>query len=144
LSDPTEPTGRPVKVLLGLLGMDQHEVGALHVASALRDGGMEVVYVGRFNLPAHIVEAAVQEGVDVIGLSCHSWEYLHYLDELMAELRARGLSAPVVLGGSVVTAADADSARKKGVAASFGPAADPDDIVATIRRLGTSPDPEAP
>jgi methylmalonyl-CoA mutase C-terminal domain/subunit len=128
---------RPVKVLLGLLGMDQHEVGAVSVARALRDAGMEVVYLGRFNLPADIVEAAVQEGVDVIGLSCHSWEYLHYLDELMEKMRARGLAVPVVLGGSVLTQGDAALVREKGVAATFGPGADPQEIVAAIRRLAT-------
>ena len=139
----SDPSAKPVKVLLGLLGMDQHEVGAVSVARTLRDAGMEVVYVGRFNLPADIVEAAVQEGVDVIGLSCHSWEYLHYLDELMEGIRERGLSVPVVLGGSVLTPGDARRVREKGVAATFGPGADPDDIVATVRRLGTPAGPEA-
>ena len=133
----TGPPARPVKVLLGLLGMDQHEVGAVFVARALRDAGMEVVYAGRFNLPVDIVEAAVQEGVDVVGLSCHSWEYLHYLDELMEGMRERGLAVPVVLGGSVMTPGDAARVREKGVAATFGPGAAPEDIVATIRRLGT-------
>jgi methylmalonyl-CoA mutase C-terminal domain/subunit len=107
------------------------------VARALRDAGMEVVYVGRFNLPADIVEAAVQEGVDVIGLSCHSWEYLRYLDELMEGMRDRGLSVPVVLGGLVVTPTDAGRVRENGVAATFGPGADPESIVAAVRRLGT-------
>jgi methylmalonyl-CoA mutase C-terminal domain/subunit len=133
----TDPPAKPVKVLLGLLGMDQHEVGAISVARALRDAGMEVVYIGRFNLPADIIEAAFQEGVDVIGLSCHSWEYLHYLDELMEGIRGRGLAAPVVLGGSVMTPTDAARVREKGVAATFGPGAAPEDIVATVRGLGT-------
>jgi len=135
LTDSTDPSAKPVKVLLGLLGMDQHEVGAVSVARVLRDAGMEVVYVGRFNLPADIVEAAVEEGVDVIGLSCHSWEYLHYLDELMEGMRERDVAVPLVLGGSVMTPGDAARVRGKGVAATFGPGAAPDDIVATVRRL---------
>jgi len=94
---------RPVRVLLGLLGMDQHEVGAVAVARLLRDAGMEVVYLGRFNLPPEIARAAADEGVDVIGLSCHSWEYLHYVDELLARLREEWIAPPVVLGGSVIT-----------------------------------------
>ena len=96
---------RPIRVLIGILGLDQHEVGAMAVSRILRDAGMEVVYLGRFNLPADIAKAAIEEGADVIGLSCHSWEYLHYLDPLFAALRENGLDTPVVVGGSVVTEA---------------------------------------
>lgn len=126
---------RPIRVLLGLLGMDQHEVGAVAVARLLRDAGMEVVYLGRFNLPPEIARAAADEGVDVIGLSCHSWEYLHYVDELLARLREEGIAVPVVLGGSVITPEDARAMAEKGVAASFGPGAEPTQIVSTIRQL---------
>jgi len=133
---------RPVKVLLGLLGMDQHEVGAVAVARTLRDAGMEVVYLGRFNLPADIAEAAVQEGADVIGVSCHSWEYLYYLEELFAGLAQRGVSIPVVVGGSVITPGDARAIRAKGVAATFGPGADPGEIVRTIEALAGREEPD--
>jgi methylmalonyl-CoA mutase C-terminal domain/subunit len=124
-----------IRVLIGILGLDQHEVGATAVARALRDAGMEVLYLGRFNLPPDIVKAVVEEGVDVIGLSCHSWEYLHYLDQLFALLREQGLEVPVVVGGSVVTAEDARAIRTKGVAAAFGPTAGTAEIVATVERL---------
>ena len=126
---------RPLRVLIATLGLDQHEVGAVAVARQLRDAGMEVIYLGRFQLPPAIVKAAVDEAVDVIGLSCHSWEYLYYLDELMALLRERGLALPVVLGGSVLTAADARALEAKGVAAAFGPTSAVEDIPATIERL---------
>ena len=126
---------RPLRVLIATLGLDQHEVGAVAVARQLRDAGMEVVYLGRFQLPPAIVKAAVDEAVDVIGLSCHSWEYLYYLDELMALLRERGLAIPVVLGGSVLTAADARALEAKGVAAVFGATSAVEDIPATIERL---------
>ena len=126
---------RPIRVLIAILGLDQHEVGAMAVARMLRDAGMEVVYLGRFNLPGDIAKAALEEGADVVGLSCHSWEYLHYLDPLLAALREHGLDAPVVVGGSVVTAADARAIRAKGVAAAFGPTADATEIIATIERL---------
>jgi methylmalonyl-CoA mutase C-terminal domain/subunit len=126
---------RPIRVLIGILGLDQHEVGATAVAHALREAGMEVVYLGRFNLPPDIAKAAVEEGADVIGLSCHSWEYLHYLDELLALLRERKLGVPVVVGGSVVTAEDARAIQAKGVAAAFGPTADTAEIAATVERL---------
>ncbi len=126
---------RPIRVLLGILGLDQHEVGAVAVARMLRDAGMEVVYLGRFNLPGGIAKAAVEEGADVVGLSCHSWEYLHYLDPLFTALREHDLEVPVVVGGSVVTGADARAIRAKGVAAAFGPTADGAEIVAIIERL---------
>jgi methylmalonyl-CoA mutase C-terminal domain/subunit len=126
---------RPIRVLIAILGLDQHEVGAIAVARALRDAGMEVIYLGRFNLPAHIAQAALEEGVDVIGLSCHSWEYLHMLAPLFEALRAVGQDVPVVVGGSVVTPSDARAIVKQGVAAAFGPTAESGEIVETIRRL---------
>ena len=126
---------RPLRVLIATLGLDQHEMGAVAVARQLRDAGMEVVYLGRFQRPPAIVKAAVDEAVDVIGLSCHSWEYMYYLDELMALLRERGLAIPVVLGGSVLTAADARALEAKGVAATFGATSVVEDIPATIERL---------
>jgi methylmalonyl-CoA mutase C-terminal domain/subunit len=126
---------KPLRVWIGMLGLDQHEVGATAVARLLRDAGMEVIYAGRFNLPPGIVKAAVEEDVDVIGLSCHSWEYLEYIDELMQLLRQRELNVPVVVGGSVITAGDERLLRDKGVAAVFGPTAPVEDIPAAIRRL---------
>ena len=74
---------RSVRILIGILGMDQHEVGAIAVSRMLRDAGMEVIYAGRFNLPHMIVQTCVQEDVDVIGLSCHSCEYLYYVPQLI-------------------------------------------------------------
>ena len=126
---------KPIRVWIGTLGLDQHEVGATAVTRLLRDAGMEVIYAGRFNLPPGIVKAAVEEDVDVIGLSCHSWEYLEYIDELMQLLRQRDLDVPVVVGGSVITAGDERLLREKGVAAVFGPTAPVEDIPAAIRRL---------
>jgi methylmalonyl-CoA mutase C-terminal domain/subunit len=127
---------KPLKVLVGILGMDQHEVGAVSVARTLRDAGMDVVYLGRFNLPPSIVKAAIEESADVIGLSCHSWEYIYYLDELMELLREQNVDIPVVVGGSVVTPEDARTIQAKGVAAAFGPGAQAEEIVATIEGLG--------
>jgi methylmalonyl-CoA mutase C-terminal domain/subunit len=123
------------KILIAVVGLDQHEVGALSVAHALREAGMEVVYNGRFNLPPAIVEAALEEGVDLIGLSAHSWEYLHYIDEILQGLREAGLNIPVVLGGSVITPSDEKILLEKGVAAAFGPSSTMDRAVAVIRDL---------
>jgi methylmalonyl-CoA mutase, C-terminal domain len=134
------PAGGTVSVLLAILGMDQHEVGARAVARVLRDAGMEVVYAGRFNLPAGIAKMAAEEDVDVIGLSCHSWEYLYYVDELLALLR-QDARIPVIVGGSVITPADARALAAKGVAATFGPGATLEEIVATVRRLAAAGSP---
>lgn len=127
--------GRPIRLLLSMLGMDQHEAGAFAVAALLRDAGMEVVYAGRFGIPETIVSAALQEGADVIGLSCHSWEYLYYLDEMMALLEKRGLDIPVVLGGSVLSQKDRSEVLAKGVAATFGPGSSAQEIVAQIEGI---------
>ncbi|MCP4756032.1 MAG: methylmalonyl-CoA mutase [Proteobacteria bacterium] len=126
---------RKNRVLIGVLGLDQHEVGAVGIARMLRDEGMEVVYIGTFNVPKTIVRAAIQEGVDLIGLSCHSWEYLHYIPELMELLEKEDLRIPVVVGGSVITAKDGEEVLKMGVAAAFGPSSTNMDIIDGIDGL---------
>ena len=126
---------RPVRILLAILGLDQHEAGAFAVARLLRDAGMEVIYLGRFGTPEIVVDSALEEGVDVIGLSCHSWEYLYYLDELFELLKSRELDIPVVVGGSVLSQDDKNEIQAKGVAATFGPGSDAGEIVQQIRRL---------
>jgi len=128
-------TARPVRILLAILGLDQHEAGAFAVARLLRDAGMEVIYLGRFGTPETVVASALDEGVDVIGLSCHSWEYLYYLDELLELLRSRELDVPVVVGGSVLCQDDKNEIEAKGVAATFGPGSDAGEIVQQIRSL---------
>ncbi len=130
------PNKRPTaKVYIGLLGLDQHEAGALSVTRMLSEAGVEVVYGGRFNLPASIAAAAADEDVDLIGLSCHSWEYLYYIDELVAALAAAGKPVPIVLGGSVITSKDEADLRERGVAATFGSSSTPDQIVSEVVRL---------
>ncbi len=126
---------RPIRILLAILGLDQHEAGAFAVARLLRDAGMEVIYLGRFGTPEIVVASALEEGVDVIGLSCHSWEYLYYLDELFELLKSRELDIPVVVGGSVLSQDDKNEIQAKGVAATFGPGSDAGEIVQQIRSL---------
>jgi len=126
---------RKIRVLIGTLGMDQHEVGAIAVARMLRDAGMEVIYISKFNLPAGIVATSLQEDVDVIGLSCHSWEYLHYVPDLLKLLKENQADIPVVLGGSVITPQDQRELMEMGVSASFGSGAKENCIVGKIREL---------
>ncbi|MGR9089799.1 MAG: cobalamin B12-binding domain-containing protein [Gammaproteobacteria bacterium] len=124
-----------IRVLVGVLGMDQHELGAIGIAKMLRDDGMEVIYTGCFNTPGTIVQTAIEEDADVIGISSHSWEYLYYMPELLALLEQNGLDIPVILGGSVITDEDAKTMLAKGVAAVFGSGAVVSDMVDTVRRL---------
>jgi methylmalonyl-CoA mutase C-terminal domain/subunit len=124
-----------VRVLIGILGLDQHEVGAISVSRMLRDAGMEVIYSGRFNTPDTIVQTGIQEDVDVIGLSCHSWEYLYYVPELLELIRQKAVNIPVVVGGSVITPGDREKLASMGVAASFGPSSSNKDIIETIKNI---------
>ncbi|MBK8961051.1 MAG: cobalamin-dependent protein [Proteobacteria bacterium] len=124
-----------IRVLVGVLGMDQHEVGAVAIAKTLRDEGMEVIYTGCFNTPETIVRTAVEEDADVIGISSHSWEYLYYMPELIELLKRNELDIPVVLGGSVITEEDAAAMRAKGVAAVFGSGSVMSKVVDAVKSL---------
>jgi len=126
---------RRVRVLIGILGLDQHEVGAVAVSRMLRDAGMEVIYTGRFNTPEMIIKTSIQEDVDLIGLSCHSWEYLYFVPELMELLAEKKVDIPVVLGGSVITPGDRVNLTKQGVAAAFCPSSTDHEIVEAIKAL---------
>jgi len=131
---------KKIKVYIGTLGLDQHELGALAVARMLRDAGMEVVYGGRFNLPAAIVKTCLEEDVDVIGVSCHSWEHLFYVPEILELLRQRGVTIPVVVGGSVITPGDRRKLAEMGAAQAFGPGATEREIVESIRAIASGRD----
>lgn len=124
-----------LRIVIGMLGIDQHEVGALAVARILRDAGLEVIYAGKFQTPESLSRVAVDEDVDLVGVSVHSWEFLDLLPPLMSLLRAKGSMAAVVVGGSILTARDAVALRALGVAATFDATATEGEIVAGIRGL---------
>ena len=126
-----------IRIIIGMLGMDQHEVGAIAVSRMLRDQGIEVIYAGRFNTPAGIVKTSLEEDVDLIGLSCHSWEYLHYLPDLLGMLKEENLNIPVIIGGSVITPGDVENVKNLGVAEAFGPSSTKDEIIATVKRIAS-------
>ncbi len=128
-----------IRVLIALLGMDQHEVGAVAVSRLLRDAGMEIIYLGRFNTPAGIVKTSIEEDTDIIGISSHSWEYMYYMPELLGMLKEQHLGTPVVIGGSVITPDDIRKLKGMGVAAGFGPSATNDEIVNYFQQLGRKP-----
>jgi methylmalonyl-CoA mutase C-terminal domain/subunit len=123
-----------IRVLVGKPGLDGHDRGARVIAAALRDAGMEVVYTGlRASVPA-IAAAAVQEGVDVIGLSILSGAHESVCRRLMEELKQRQARIPVVVGG-IIPAADHEPLRKLGVAAVFGPESPLGAVVETVKAL---------
>lgn len=124
-----------IRVLVGILGLDQHEIGAMAVSRTLRDAGMEIIYAGKFNLPETIIRACVEENIDIVGLSCHSWEYLYYIPELIELMRKANLDIPIAAGGSVITSGDEQTLARMGVAASFGPGSSDEAIVDSIRNL---------
>jgi len=126
---------RTLRVLVTVLGLDQHEAGALAVSRILRDAGIEVVYAGRFNLPDSIAGAAVEEDVDAVAVSCHSWEFLYYSAELVKLLNEADPPIPVVVGGSVVTPADRQQVLAVGVADCVLAGASPEEIVSILRRV---------
>src|SRR5438067_9679408 len=125
-----------IRVLVGKPGLDGHDRGARVIAAALRDAGMEVVYTGlRATVPA-IAAAAVQEDVDVIGLSILSGAHESICRRLQEELRRREADIPVVVGG-IIPAADKAKLAAVGVAAVFGPESPLRDVVDTVRRLAS-------
>jgi methylmalonyl-CoA mutase C-terminal domain/subunit len=123
----------PIRVVLGILGLDQHEAGALAVAHILRDHGFEVIYTGRFQQPDGLAAVAVAEDADVVAISCHSWEFLYYAQELAELLGRTPPRIPVVVGGSVVTPEDRDRVLAAGVDAAVLKDGGPDLIVQTFR-----------
>ncbi len=125
-----------VRVLVAKVGLDGHDRGVKVVARILRDAGMEVVYTGLFQTPTSVAVSAIQEDVDVVGLSMLSGAHLTLAPLVVEELRQRGSAIPVVVGG-IVPGNDVDDLRAAGVAAVFGPGASADEIVATVRDLAT-------
>jgi methylmalonyl-CoA mutase, C-terminal domain len=123
-----------IRVLVAKVGLDGHDRGIKVVARLLRDAGMEVVYTGLFQTPDTVAMAAIQEDVDVVGLSMLSGAHLTLAPLVVAALRERGSEIPVVVGG-IVPANDLDDLRAAGVADVFGPGASAEEIVAAITSL---------
>ena len=112
---------RPIRVLVAKVGLDGHDRGAKVVAAALRDAGMEVVYTGLRQTPAAVVEAALQEDVDAVGVSILSGAHNTVLPKLRRLLDEAGLDDVLVVGGGVIPDEDIDGLKANGVAAVFTP-----------------------
>jgi len=123
------------RVLIAKPGLDGHDRGAKVVARALRDAGFEVIYTGIRQTPAEVASVAVQEDVDVIGLSILSGAHMALARKVMEELRARGaLDIPVVLGGTIPSA-DVPRLTELGVTQVFTTGSDLTSLVAAMREL---------
>lgn len=125
----------PIRVLLAKVGLDGHDRGVKVVARALRDAGMEVIYTGLHRTPDQVVAAAVQEDVDVLGVSLLSGAHMTIFPRLLEELRKQGGDDIVVIGGGVMPDEDVSELRKMGVAKILGQDTPPDEIVSTVRQL---------
>jgi methylmalonyl-CoA mutase C-terminal domain/subunit len=115
-----EPT-RPIKVLIAKPGLDGHDRGAKVLARGLRDEGFEVVYTGLRQTPEMIVSAALQEDVDVVGLSILSGAHMTLLPRIVDGLRAEGMDDVLVTAGGIIPDDDVPELKQAGVAAIFGP-----------------------
>jgi methylmalonyl-CoA mutase C-terminal domain/subunit len=127
-------TGRKIRVLAAKPGLDGHDRGIKVVASALMDAGMEVVYTGLRQTPAQIVEAAVQEGVDVIALSSLSGAHDYLFPKVMELLKEKGVDNILVLGGGIVPEEDIAALKEAGIAEIFGPGTNTEDIITYIQQ----------
>ena len=123
----------PVRVLVAKPGLDGHDRGAKVVARALRDAGMEVVYTGLHQSPEQIVEAAIQEDADVVGLSVLSGAHLTLFAKVIGLLRQRDAGDIVVFGGGIIPEADIPELEALGVAKVFTPGATTASIVDWVR-----------
>ena len=124
---------RKLRVLVAKPGLDGHDRGAKVVAAALRDAGMEVIYTGLHQSPAQIVEAAVQEDVDVVALSILSGAHMTLFPEVLELMKQRGIGDRLLSGGGIVPPDDMETLAKLGVGRLFGPGASTRDIAQYIR-----------
>jgi len=125
----------PIRVLVGKVGLDGHDRGVKVVARALRDAGMEVIYTGLHRTPAEVVSTAIEEDVDVIGLSILSGAHMTIFPRVLELLREREAEDILVVGGGVMPDEDAAKLKALGVAEVLLQDTPPQAIVDTLRRL---------
>lgn len=124
---------RPIRVLVAKPGLDGHDRGALIIAQTLRDEGMEVIYTGLRQTPAQIVATAIQEDVDVIGLSCLSGAHNQLFPEVLRLLKENLAQDTLVIGGGVIPQEDVSFLKEQGIAAIFTPGTSTKETVSFIR-----------
>ena len=129
---PEQPRTRPIRVLVAKPGLDGHDRGAKVVAAALRDAGMEVIYTGLHQTPEMIATAAVQEDVDVVGLSILSGAHMTLFPRVRALLDRAERPDILLTGGGIIPREDVDALEQQGVGRLFGPGTPTTDLIAYI------------
>jgi len=124
---------RPIRVLVAKPGLDGHDRGAKVVAAALRDAGMEVIYTGLHQTPEMIATAAVQEDVDVIGLSILSGAHMTLFPRVHELLREQGREDILITGGGIIPKEDMDELQSQGIGRLFGPGTPTTELIDYIR-----------
>ena len=124
---------RPIRVLIAKPGLDGHDRGAKVVAAALRDAGMEVIYTGLHQTPEMIATAAVQEDVDVVGLSILSGAHMTLFPRVRELLEEMGRDDVLLTGGGIIPKEDIDALQRQGIGKLFGPGTPTTDLIAYIR-----------
>ena len=127
-------TDKKIRVLIAKPGLDGHDRGAKIIARALRDAGMEVIYTGLRQTPEMVVDAALQEDAQVIGLSIHSGAHMTLFPAVVQELKRRKATDIVVFGGGIIPDDDIAALKQKGVAELFTPGTPLQGIVDWLRK----------
>ncbi len=122
-----------IRVLIAKAGLDGHDRGAKIIAAALRDAGMEVIYTGLRQTPEMIVEAALQEDVDVIGISILSGAHMTIFPKILNLMKAKGLNDVLLTGGGIIPEEDIKALKSQGVGELFTPGAPTTEISAYIK-----------
>ncbi len=125
-------TKRPIRVLVAKVGLDGHDRGAKVIATALRDAGMEVIYTGLRQTPEMVVNAALQEDVDAIGVSILSGAHNTVFTKIMGLLKEKGMNDVLVTGGGIIPEADIQTLQDLGVGKLFAPGTPTTTIAAYI------------
>lgn len=125
--------GRPIRVLVAKVGLDGHDRGAKVIATALRDAGMEVIYTGLRQTPQMVVQAALQEDVDVIGISILSGAHNTVFPKIIDLMKKESMEDVLLIGGGIIPDSDAYELNQKGVAKLFPPGTSTNEIIAYIK-----------
>ncbi len=124
---------RKVRVLIAKPGLDGHDRGVKIIARAYRDAGFEVIYTGVHQTPEQIINAAIQEDVDLVGLSCLSGAHLYLFSEVIRQLRERGAGDITVIGGGIIPKEDVPKLKKAGIKEVFFPGTSLEQIITWTR-----------
>ncbi len=137
----TSPLGRPVRILVAKPGLDGHDRGAKVMARAFRDAGFEVIYTGLFQTPEMIANAALQEDVDVVGLSILSGAHMTLFPPIVDALRNAGRDDVLLIAGGTIPAEDIPKVKAMGVSEVFGPGTRLQDAIRYVREQTGAADP---